>query len=155
MQELIDKIKATETDTQAGFASWMFLPRIPVRRLSLFLDIKATVPVEPKEILCALHLYSPEGALLAAQGSSWPVSSRFQAAYQYLPAIGDDPLVKLRSFANTEPFAAAVVHLHPWKRQFAENDITVLRCMASERITLNGRHFMQYRDLPMLEMACD
>ena len=77
MQELIEKIKAFEADVQAGFASCIFVPRIPARRLSLFLDIRAIVPVDAKEILCALHLYSPEGAPLAARGGSWPVSSRF------------------------------------------------------------------------------
>src|SRR5690606_9410648 len=38
MQELIEKIKAFEADVQAGFASCIFVPRIPARRLSLFLD---------------------------------------------------------------------------------------------------------------------
>lgn len=155
MQELIERITVAEAAAQAGLAACIFLPRVPARRLSLFFDIKAVVPVEQKEILCALRLYSADATLVAAQGSNWPISSRLQAPYQYLPSVGDRELVRLKSFANAEPFAAAVIHLHPWKRRFADGDITLLRCVASERVTLNGRPFMQYLDLPALEMARD
>lgn len=155
MQELYDRINAAEAEAPAGLACRIFIPRAPDKRLSLFLGIKTTVPVEQKEILCALRLYSSDGVSFAAQGSSWPLSSRLEMPYQYLPAIGGDQLVSLKNFVNLEPFAAVVVHLYSWRRRFAEGDVILQRCLAAETVNLKGRKFMNYCELPMLEIARD
>ena len=149
MLELAGLVASLE-QPRPGLASYGYFPQAPLRKATFSLDIAARTQVGAKELLCELHLYAADGSSIETQSSSWPTSSKLMVPYQYLPDIAERALVKLRSFECETPFAAAVLQLRPWKRDFGSGDVSVLRCFVAERTSLAGRPYFIYQMLKPL-----
>jgi hypothetical protein len=150
MLELAGLIASVEQLREPGLVSYGYFPQGPLRKATFSLDIAVRTQVCAKELLCELHLYAADGSSIETKSLSWPTSSKLMVPYQYLPDITERALVKLRSFESETPFAAAVLQLRPWKREFAPGDLSVMRCFAAERISLAGKPYFSYQALKPL-----
>lgn len=150
MLELAGLVASVEQLRGPGLVSYGYFPQVPLRKAAFSLDIAVRTQVSAKELLCELHLYAADGSSIETKASSWPASSKLMVPYQYLPAMAERGLVKLRPFECETPFAAAVLQLRPWKRDFGPGDVSVLRCFVAEKISLAGRPYFSYQTLKPL-----
>lgn len=154
MIEEIDLSQIAEVGAASDLVGYS--PERGVVDAHLSLEIVPTYALEDKSYVITLHAFASDGSLLDAGSSSWPVSAKLNAPYQYLPRIEAGPFrVNPRSFEAGADIYSLLVALRPWKSEPTENPTKFGACFAGSTAIIGGTPFLFYQRLGTLRQGHD